>query len=339
MGVLTLLLDELLLRWSFIVVVAQGLLNLFGVGLMVGLCLYRQKRAKHDDVFLPMMRDKMTAIACGIDDEDDAFSKLTKTERAKVKNLILPILPSLQGESFKKLADLYRALDFHIDDYYELRDRNFAVRLAAIARLESVADKAAAEVIRPLLRDVSPYVHFAALRFMLKFTDYHPKIHAEMKLASFMNRYDAAREILDLYSRNHLEQFIELFERYPDPKIQDVCLDVIQKNRLVGALPVVLDKLIEALRSEGHEEFKEFNFKKVTQCLTIGPMAEAEDVLMRMTEVEDSHVRACGYRALFKLRPDLKFEMVKNLAEDSSPSIKRIYAEVKEELERLGVAA
>lgn len=108
---------------------------------------------------------------------------------------------------------------------------------------------------------------------------------------------------------------------------------------MVDALPAVLDKLIEALRSEGHEDYTAFDFKRVTQCLTISPSDEVEEILERMTLTDDAFVRACGYRALFKVRPDLKFEFIDRLALDENPSIQRLYSEIRDEIAALQGAA
>lgn len=337
MDVLRIISEDRLQQWTFFVVLGQGLLNLFGVGLLVGLCFWRRKTSKWEQTFVPQVQESLTLVACGIAGADvHTFNKHNSSEKIKIKGLLIPMISSLQGEGKERLCSLYRELGFNAEDSKELKHKNYAIRLGAIARLETISEAAAIDQVRPLLRDESPYVHFAAVRFMLKFaSDYHPKIHAEMHLVSLMNRYDAAREILDCYSKRYLDQFIHLFETTPDEKVRSVCLEIIQKNRLVDALPAVLDKLIEALRSEGHDEYARFDFKKMSQCLTISPSDEIEEVLTRMTLVEDPKIRVCGYRALFKVRPDLKFIMVNELAEDQNPSLKRLYAEIREELAQL----
>lgn len=340
MAVLGLLMQSMMHKWALYLIGLQAALAVFGVLVLIGLSLWRKNKTEKDAEFIPMIQERLTNVACGLDEDFSDIKSMPKIFMHKTKSVLLPMISSLQGDSRRRLCKIYKEFNFHLEDYKNLRSSNFALRLGAIARLEIVDDDTAVEVVRPLLRDESPYVHFAAVRYMLKMDDtFHPRIDAEMYLAEVMHRYDAAREILNCYIRNHRKEFINLYEQTLNRKMAEVCLEIIQKNRMVDALPVVLDKLIEALRSEGYDGYTEFDFKRVTQCLTISPSDEVEGILERMTYMEDSYVRACGYRALFKVRPDLKFELVDRLSQDESPSIQRLYSEVRDELAALGGAA
>jgi hypothetical protein len=307
---------------------------------MIALCIIRGWQRKRYAQMAPRIQEEVSNLACGMPGDKEFLFSLKGFRRRKTRGYILSAMGGIQGEARANLASLYHEMGLSREDYKLLYHKDFSVRLAAIARLEIVMDREALVLVKPLLRDSSPYVHFAALRFMLKQSKTHqPKIEAEMELAAIVNRYDIAREILDCHVKNFPQDFTHLLRTTRNPKIRDVCIDIIVKNKLVEVLPIVQDHLLEALRSEGHDDYADFDFKKYIQCLTLSPLPDTEELLIRMTEVDDALVRYNAYRSFFKIRPDLKFEYIDKLIQDSSPYIVRLGVLIREEMQKSEAAA
>ncbi|WP_413294646.1 hypothetical protein ACLSU7_05980 [Bdellovibrio sp. HCB185ZH] len=319
-------------HWAAYLISFQVVLNVFGVGLIFCMAIYRKGSLKKSSAIIPVLHERVTDICCGMNLDIADLKALNYRDRIVVRGLILKALESVSGTYRENLSRLYSEMGFLSEDRQLLLNKSFAKRLAALSRIDILEDVDSGFLISKMLNDPSPYVHFAALKFLLKIK--YPKLHVNIdkelnKLVS-MNRMDTAAQILEMFAISYSEEFLTLLSTHKNRQVINMCLEVVLRLHVAEALPIVKDQMIDGLRCEGFPEFEEFDFRRYTMCLTVVPDEEAEDLLLRMTDVNSPSVRNFAYLALLKIRPDLKAELTARLSEDESPQGRRLYLQLSD---------
>lgn len=319
-------------NWAFYLIAFQVVLNLTGVGLIFGVAIVRKGSLKKSAEILPILHERVTDVCCGMNMDISDLKQLSSRDRERVRGLILKALDSVSGTYRENLTQLYHDMGFLQEDRSALFSNSFATRLAALSRIDILQDIDSGAKVGKMLNDPSPYVHFAALKFLLKVQ--YPKLHVnidnELDKLVMLNRMDTASQILEMYAAGYTEGFLTLLSTHQSRQVISMCLEVVLRLRIAEALPIVKDQLIDGLRCEGQPEFQDFDFRRYTLCLTIVPDEESEDLLFRMTDLEDASVRNFAFLALLKVRPDLKEELTARLSEDESPQGRRLYRQLAE---------
>lgn len=332
MALVSWIVDRIRENWAFYLIAFQVGLNALGVGLIFCVAIVRKGTLKKSAEILPLLHERVTDICCGMNMDITDLKKLGSRDREQVRGLILKALDSVSGTYRENLTQLYKDMGFLLEDRSALFSNSFATRLAALARIDILQDMESGAKVGKMLNDPSPYVHFAALKFLLKvqYPKLHVNIDAELDKLVALNRMDTASQILEMYAAGYTDGFLTLLDSHRSRQVISMCLEVVIRLRIAEALPIVKDQLIDGLRCEGQPEFEEFDFRRYTLCLTVAPDEDSEDLLFRMTDVADASVRNFAFLALLKVRPDLKEELTARLSEDESPQGRRLFRQLAE---------
>ncbi|KYG65548.1 hypothetical protein AZI86_00260 [Bdellovibrio bacteriovorus] len=319
-------------HWAAYLIVFQVGLNALGVSLIFCMTIIRKGSLKETAEVMPKLHERVTDICCGMNMDIQDLLKLKTRHRLIVRGLILKAVDSVSGAYRENLEKLYRDMGFLAEDQKLLHSSSFAKRLSALSRIDILKDSESAGQVGKMLHDPSPYVHFAALKFLLKIKC--PKLYVniakELNLLKDLGRMDTAMQILEMYASASPEDFLELLKTHQSREVVSICLEVVNRLQVVEALPIVKDQLIDGLRCEGFPEFEDFDFRRYTLCLTMAPDEESEEILQKMTRVETAFVRNVAYLSLLKIRPDLKMEITQRLSVDESPHGQRLYRQILE---------
>lgn len=293
------------LAWIPLLIGVLFLISFGGVFLIFSLCVSRRIQDKNVQAVVVKYREKFIDIVCSDDPALAAAIQPNSWERPFVRNLLLSTILSVQGDGQKRLMKLYVSLRYLREDYVSLISTSFSDRLGALARMETVRDIVTTPIIVKMLADSSLYVHFAALRFLLKKNDgYAPNISEEMANLEKIKRYDMALEILSCYAQFSPDAFIDFLGKIKSKKIRTVALEVVYKKRMTTALPFVQGLVRSTLLDKNFKVTEIQDLKKVVQCLTISPLPENEDLLIELTKNTEDEVRALAFKAWLHMRPD-----------------------------------
>ncbi|UYL09427.1 hypothetical protein B9G69_002420 [Bdellovibrio sp. SKB1291214] len=318
--------------WAMYLILFQVILNSMAVALIFFITAYRKGIEKENKEMIPKLQERVTDICVGVNTDIADLKFLKSRYRKVIRGLILSAIGSVSGSYRDNLFKLYQDLGFLKEDRDALLGGSFPTRLAALSRIDTLQDLESGSTVAKMLNDSSPYVHFAALKFLLKVR--YPKLHVnmgkELLTLAKLDRMDTALHLLEMYAKGYTEQFLYLLQTHLDPDVLGICLDVVFRLQIAEAMPIVKDQLIDGLRSEGHPEFEQFHFRKYAMCLTVAPDGDTEELLVRMTHVESPTLRNFAYLALIKIRPDLKFDLIERLSFDDSPQGRRLYYQMME---------
>ncbi|WP_413560602.1 hypothetical protein [Bdellovibrio sp. HCB209] len=318
--------------WVAWIIGFQIILNVLGVALIFGIAVYRKGTVHEAKVLLPKLQERVTDICVGMNTDTSDLKKLKNRHRVVVRGLILKALDSVSGSYRENLVRLYAEMGFLAEDRSLLESKSFAKRLAALSRIDVLQDMDSGKKVGQMLNDPSPFVHFAALKFLLKlrFPKLYVNINRELDRLLAIDRMDTAAQILEMYAKGYTEDFLDLLRTHQNRQVISMCLEVVLRLQIVEAIPIVKDQLIDSLRSADHEDLTGFDFRRYTLCLTVAPDEETEDILQKMTELDNPSIRNFAYLALLKVRPDLKAEMIDRLSFDESVFGQRLYRQLLE---------
>lgn len=332
MFLVELLVQKMKASWLSYIIGFQIVLNAFGILLIFGVALYRKRIQNESRELLPKLQERVTDICVGMNPEIHDLKALNKRHRTVVRGLILKALESVSGSYRDNLVKLYSELGFLAEDREQLESNSFAKKLAALSRIDVLQDMDSGLKVGKMLNGPSPFVHFAALKFLLKvrFPKLHVNINRELDKLLALDRMDTAGQILEMYAKGYTEQFLYLLSTHHNRQVISMCLDVVLRLQIAEAMPIIKDQLIDGLRCEGHDEFTDFDFRRYAMCLTVAADEETEYILLKMIELKNPLVRNFAYLALLKVRPDLKVDMLDRLSLDDSPYGQRLYRQLLE---------